>query len=408
MDKYVLKCHECGHEFQDPKNFSFECPQNCNALIKTRYLSGIKFRENGVWGYIDWLPVTSKNDYEHGTVFFKSEAMADEFGLKNLYYAFHGYLPDIGAYLETCTFKEIEAVVSLRYAMECGARGIAVASVGNTANAFLRYGHLEDLKIFLFIPSNVFDCVFTVAEIPDNVTVVEVRGSYDEARELAIKFSELTPYVYDGGGKNFARRDALATIIYGFYHRFRKMPDHYFQAVGSGTGAIAVFEGSERLQSINSSKIPRIHVSQNHPFTPIPDAWIKGERKTHSPEFDPLEMIYAKVLANKNPLYDISGGLYDAMLKAGGKGYGVSNSEIRYALKFFKKTEGMDIYPAAGVAVYSLMKAIEEGNVEADSTILLNITGAGYAELKRDKGIERVEPHFVVDGDLDELVREFG
>ena len=408
MDKYVLRCHDCGHEFQDPRNFGFECPENCNALIKTRYLSGIKFRENGVWGYIDWLPVESKNDYSHGTVFFRSESLADELGLKNLYYAFHGYFPDLGAHLETCTFKEIEVVVSLRYARECGVRGISVASVGNTANAFLRYGDLEELKIFLFVPSNVFDCVFTVRDIPENVVVVEVKGSYDDAREMAMKFSELTPYVYDGGGKNFARRDALATVIYGFYYKFRKTPDHYFQAVGSGTGAIAVYEGWERLRSVGEFRPPKIHVSQNEPFTPISDAWVRGERKVNPPGFDPLDVIYAKVLANRNPLYEISGGLYDALSKTGGKGYGVSNSEIRYALRFFRKTEGIDIYPAAGVAVYSLFRAIEEGNVESDSTILLNITGAGYSELKRELGIERVKPHYVVDGDLEGLVREFG
>ena len=409
MGEYVLRCAECGREFSDSRDFSFKCPHGCNSLIKTRYVNKMDFKDNGVWGYMDWLPVNSRNDYTHGTVFIKSESLADEFGLKELYFAFHGYYPEIGAYLETCTFKEIETVVSLRYAAECGVKGLTVASVGNTANAFLRYGGLEDLRIFLFIPSDVFDCVFAIADPSENVTVVKVEGSYEDARDAALKFSRCTQYIYDGGGKNFARRDALATIIYGFFREFKKLPDHYFQAVGSGTGAIAVFEGSERLSMFDPSlKPPAIHVSQNKPFTPIPDAWVKGKRDVSPADFDPLDVIYAKVLSNRNPLYGISGGLYDIMVKTKGYAYGVDNSEIRYALKLFKKTEGIDIYPASGVAVYSLLKALEQQRVRADSTILLNITGAGYAELKRDKGVESVSPHHVLDGNMDQLLEEAG
>ena len=66
----------------------------------------------------------------------------------------------------------------------------------------------------------------------------------------------------------------------------------------------------------------KLMVSQNAPFLPIHDAW-KANSRAMLPLDDKLarkqvEEIDANVLSNRKPPYAVSGGLYDAMIDAGG------------------------------------------------------------------------------------------
>lgn len=51
----------------------------------------------------------------------------------------------------------------------------------------------------------------------------------------------------EGGVGNVGRRDGLGTIIYSATKAIGRLPDCYFQAVGSETGAVAVNEAARRL-----------------------------------------------------------------------------------------------------------------------------------------------------------------
>jgi|Deesub1362B_J571_1020462.scaffolds.fasta_scaffold00359_14 cysteate synthase len=385
--KYSLVCRNCGLKFQD-NGFAFSCPAGCSSIISTHYPSLFHPKGQGIWRYANWLPVEGENSYIGKPVLFKSPELSSEVGAE-VYIAFHGYFPEIGAELITCTFKEIEAAVSLRYAAEKGA-DIALASVGNTANAFLTFSHYEDINVYLFVPERVFECVFCY-EKSENATLVMVDGSYDDASNLARKFAELKGIEYEGGGRNVARRDALATLAYAFLETYGFLPDVYFQAVGSGTGAIAFYEGSRRLiDSGMADKLPRIVVAQNEPFTPIVDAWQRKSREIGSYEYDPLDVVYAKVLTNKNPLYSMRGGLYDIMGETGGFAVSASEREAKEAGKLFREIYGVDLYPAAAVALAALLKS------NVDGKVLLNITGAGFRRLKKDYRIKRPKPDFVI------------
>ena len=86
-----------------------------------------------------------------------------------------------------------------------------------------------------------------------------------------------------------------------------RIPDAYFQAVGSGTGAIAAWENAERLAADGrfGENRMRIYASQNAPFTLMYDSW-----KAHSRELVPIspeesrrkaEVILGKVLSEFEP-----------------------------------------------------------------------------------------------------------
>lgn len=62
----------------------------------------------------------------------------------------------------------------------------------------------------------------------------------------------------------------------------------------------------------------------------------------------------------------------------------VTNEEAVEARGLFEKLEGIDIEPAAAVALASLMQAVKEQRVEEDAVIMLNITGGGIARYKKE------------------------
>jgi cysteate synthase len=75
--------------------------------------------------------------------------------------------------------------------------------------------------------------------------------------------------------------------------------------------------------------------------------------------------------------------------------YGIENDEVYAAIDMFERTEGIDIVPAAGVAVASLKRAAIGKHIDKKDTLLLNVTGGGENRLRKDMKTHRVKPEFV-------------
>ena len=62
------------------------------------------------------------------------------------------------------------------------------------------------------------------------------------------------------------------------------------------------------------------------------------------------------------------------------------------AREMIESIEGIDIMTPGAVAAASLLQAVEAGEVNKDDCILLNISGAGVARLKKDISTRTVKP----------------
>ena len=192
-----------------------------------------------------------------------------------------------------------------------------------------------------------------------------------------------------------------------------RIPDAYFQAVGSGTGAIAAWENACRLGEdgrFGENKM-RVYVAQNEPFTLMYDSWKAGSRALV--DLDPekgrheAEVVLASVLSNRKPPYSLAGGLFDTLKASGGDFYTATNNEIVHWMLQFRNREGYDLLPAACVAVTALAKAVEDGTVGKDEYVMLNCTGGGVLGAM-SKGFVLKEPDLVLSPDLpaEEIVRQ--
>lgn len=407
MGDYTLRCMGCSTVYDER---AFSCP-NDDALLRTVYekkrLTIAPFR--GIWRFHEWLPVHDIiKGFNGGPITYRSEALARELGLKELFITFNGYWPERGAALPTCSFKDLEAPPTVQRLSDLGREGIlVVASAGNTARAFANLASITDRSLVLVVPSTAFDRLWLPPSVEDtgSMFILSVDGDYSDAIALGDVLSRRPGFFPEGGARNVARRDGMGTVMLDAASTMGALPSHYFQAVGSGAGGIAAWEASLRLLEDGrfGDRLPKLHLAQNLPCAPIYD-------KVHGGGYDPAcprEMV-DEVLFNRRPPFSVPGGVADALKATGGEVLGITNSQAEEAGRLFQEAEGIDILPAASVGVAALIQSVKDGQVAAGEKVLLNVTGGGAERFRRENGTRGLAADLKVSGqdrDLDIMER---
>ncbi|MDE6624418.1 MAG: cysteate synthase [Alistipes sp.] len=414
---YTLECVASGREFADDgwtlEDRTCKSPSLVRAKYEKKQLD-VKPAEYGLYRFCDWLPVRRMLKGSAAPVTYKSKGLAEHLGLENLWITFNGYFPAVGAAMTTCSFKETEAYSVCGRADEKEKRVLVVASAGNTARAFAKVCSDNDIPLLLSVPSDNLSALWFEEPLTPCVKLIccEKGGDYFDAIHLSNLALKSPKFYAEGGAKNIARRDGMATTVLSAVTTIGRIPDFYFQAVGSGTGAIAAWEANLRLIEDGrfGSNTMKLMVSQNAPFVPMFDAWRADSRLMLPYDDDKArrdaEIIDAKVLSNRRPPYGIAGGLYDALKATGGDVLVTTNAQARKAAKLFQETEGADIHPAAAVATASLIKAVADGRIDKSATVMLNITGGGEQLFREGKELWHLQPSLVfpLDPDAEEVM----
>lgn len=377
-----MKCTGCG-SVQPPH--ALHC-QNDDALLRTEYLTRRLTPRDlpGIWRFYDWLPVRRPLEGAGAApATYKSQGLARELGLRNLYISFSGYWPDRNARMTTCSFKDLEAPPTVERMIERDDQKVlVVASAGNTARAFAEAASAVDLPLVLFVHSAGLQRLWITETPSESLCVVSVNGDYTEAIDLGARLSLQPGFVGEGGARNVARRDGMGVVMLDGALIMKTLPRHYFQAVGSGTGGIAAWEAALRLVDDGrfGTTLPRLHLAQNLPCAPLYSYW-SGTK----PGVCNFREMYDDVLYNRKPPYEMKGGVKDALESTKGTVYGITNAEAAEAQRLFEESEEIDILPAAAVAVAALGKAVAAGAVDPKDAVLLNITGGGISHLKEER-----------------------
>ena len=403
---YTLKCVATNREFEDTgwllEDSQSDEPSLVRAVYKNKQLE-LKGDEYGLYTFCDWLPVSRALKGSAAPVTFRSEGLGKHLGLNNLYITLNGYSPRNGAAMTTCSFKEPEAFSVRGRAKADEKRVLVVASAGNTARAFARVCSENNIPLLLSVPADNLSAMWFEKPLNKCVKLIacEKGGDYFDAIHLSDMVLKSPRFYAEGGAKNVARRDGMATTVLSAVTTIGRIPDYYFQAVGSGTGAIAAWEANMRLieDGRYGDNTMKLMVSQNAPFVPMYDAWRADSRAMLPYDADKarrdVAIIDAKVLSNRKPPYGIKGGLYDALKATDGEILVATNMQGRKAAKLFKELEGVDIHPAAGIATATLIKAVQDGKIDKDAIVMLNITGAGEEAFKAEHDVVYKEPDLV-------------
>lgn len=404
---YRLRCVACGETYDDDGR-RLECAgDHAPALLVADY-DGREFAPDasaeGVFRYRRWLPVTGAVRGSALPAVYHSERLSKLTRLPNLHVAFNGYWPEKGARLETATFKDLEAYTALARLPPTD-DVLVVSSAGNTAAAFARACSLNNRRCLIVVPQGGLERMQFTEPVASCVKLVSLGGfaDYLDAISLANRVSRVAGFVSEGGVKNVARRDGLGLTMLVAAETLGRLPDYYFQAVGSGAGGIAVNEAARRLVSDGrfGDALPRLMLSQNLPFAPIYLSWKSGRRDLIPVEPEDgkrqILQIAAHVLSNRQPPYATRGGVYDVLTESGGDMIAADNSEALYASRLFAEAEGVEIDPAAGVAFATLIKEANHGRIPRDAYVLLNVTGGGWRARTAGKQLCPARPDLQVD-----------
>lgn len=405
--KYVLQCMATGERFEDSGWVLASSKCNIPSLVRTVYENrqfNLRKDLDGFYQFADWLPIKRTLSDSASPVTYKSSGLASVLGLENLYITFSGYWPERGAGMKTCSFKETEAYSVCARLAEDNDRILVVASAGNTARAFANVCSENNIPLLVAIPEENIDALWFEKPLNDCVKVVATPKGTDYYDAIAIGdiICGSPRFLPEGGAKNVARRDGMGTTVLSAATFIGRIPDCYFQAIGSGTGTIAAWECNLRLieDGRYGTHKMRLYPSQNIPFTPMYDAWKAGSRELFPSTAEEARQkalqITAKVLSNRKPPYSLCGGLFDALKDSGGDVETGTNEDIIRISELFEKTEGIDIHPAAAIAIAGLEHAIAAGKVSKDETIMLNITGGGEKLFKKTHEVFYKKPDLIL------------
>lgn len=406
--QYTLRCPVCGLTFEDD-GLQLRCTETHEpALLQADYRER-SFRpdpdNDGLFRYREWLPIARALPQAGRSVVYYSAALNRTAGLTNLWVAFNGYWPERGGTLDTTTFKELEAWAVLARLPERLDQVMVVASAGNTAAAFARACSVNEIESLIIVPEVGLGNLQFSEPLHPCVKIVSLVGftDYSDAITVANRVSRLDGFFPEGGVTNIARRAGLGSTLLSAVEAIGRLPDYYFQAVGSGAGGIGVHETARLLLQDGryGERVPRLMLSQNLPFVPLYTSWTAGRRELV--EIDPddgrrqIRQIAAHVLSNRQPPYSIRGGVFDVLSESRGEMLAADNLETLPRLQLFEELEGIDIDPASAVAFATLLKAARSGMVEHDAVVLLNVTGGGSHRRHRDQRLVPARPALQLD-----------
>lgn len=406
---------DSGWTLADPQS---PTPSLVRAIYEKKKLE-VKPDNWGFYRFADWLPIQRVLKGSATTITYKSEKLAQRLGLDNLYIAFSGYWPEKGAKMKSCSFKETEAYSVCGRLSEENDKILVVASAGNTARAFASICSENNIPVLIVIPYDNLESLWFDKPLNECVKIIcsPAGSDYFDAISLAQVAVKNELFLDEGGAKNIARRDGMGTTLLSAATHIGQIPDVYVQAIGSGTGGIAAWEAACRLAEDGSwgKNNMKLLLVQNIPFTPMYDAW-KADSRALLPSDDEQSRILAtqinaKVLSNRRPPYPLAGGVYDVLKASNGLMEVADNNDIVTYSNMFLECEGIDIHPAAAIALAGLDKAISKGLISRDKNIVLNITGGGEQRFHSENKIFRPEPALVAsatdEGILDKIIALF-
>ncbi|GAB7187048.1 tryptophan synthase beta superfamily (fold type II) protein [Kitasatospora sp. Ki12] len=388
---HSIACHRCALRTVDDGLITL-CPR-CGekSLLDTEYRPGpltVSPDSPGVFRYREWLPVRREVPGSGRPAVYRCHGLAAALGLDRLWIAFSGYWPERDCRMTSGTFKELEAFTVLgRTPGDAGV--MVVSSAGNTAASFAAASRHLDLPCVLIVPEQALPALAVPGGSSERVAVLALQDStYNDVlafgRALTSSASE---FFAEGGVRNVARRDGLAVVMLAAFETMGTLPDFYVQAVGSGAGALAADRAARRIAAADGTlqPVPRPVLCQNAEFAPLHAAWRNGR---WSPADSAEHRAHAPELLNATPPFEVTGGVRDLLTHSAGDVLVADRQEAAAAAALFEAVEGIDIEPAAAVAVACLKQAAEDGTIPRDARILLNITGGGRRRLRAEQGGE--------------------
>jgi threonine synthase len=288
----------------------------------------------------------------------------------------------------TGSFKDRGMTLAISKAVEEGTKAVICASTGNTSAAAAAYAARAGLVCAVVIPEGQVALGKLAQALIHGARVVPVRGNFDAALGVVLELGErggvtivnsINPYRIDG----------QKTAAFEVVDALGDAPDVHCIPVGNALNIGAYWKGY--VESERAQRGPRMLGWQARGAAPL----VVGEPFPH-PE------TIATAIRIGNPAN--WAGAIAARDESGGHIGAVTDDEIIEAYRLLASAEGCFVEPASAAAVAGLLKASEEGLIDADETVVCTLTGHGLKDPER--AIDEVDVGAAVEASADAVAAE--
>jgi threonine synthase len=397
----TLQCIRCGkdHKLTDTKYNCTSCGGNLQVLydynlIKKRLNYDVlkDNREHSIWRYLDILPITSiKNvpPVQVGwTPLYRAEKLGAEAGVPNLYIKDDGRNP-------SASFKDRASAVVVGRALEIKEKVITTASTGNAAASLACLTGSLDMKTVIFVPETAPSA--KVAQLlVYGATVIMVKGTYDDAFDLCLKASSEYGWYNRSTGINPFTREGKKTCSFEICEQLNwETPDKVFVPVGDGNIISGIWKGFVEFHRLGIiERLPQLVAVQAEHSDSIKRAFETGT------DVQPVSGVtVADSISVSLPRDGMAAVM--AIRDSGGYAVSVTDAEILDAIPRIARGSNVFAEPAGAATYAGLLKAVKEGKVKENESVVLLVTGNGLKDVQ--SAMKSVGKPFLIKPDIGDL-----
>ena len=377
MWRYKLQCFECQRVFP-AEEAGFRC-NACGGLLEVRFdLAGRREpawsgRQLSVWKYRELLPIEKQESIvslaEGGTGLHHCKRLGRKLGLKKLFVKNEGENP-------TGSFKDRGMTVAISKARELSKKKVLCASTGNTAASLAAYSARADMECIVLMPKGKVAGGKMLQIIMHGAKLIQIKGDFDQALEIAMKLSERRREFYLMNSINPFRLEGQKTIAFEILDQLGRVPEVVMLPVGNGGNISAAWKGFSEFQQLKIVKSrPRMIGIQAEKAAPIARA-VKSGRDKIRPVHNPQTIATAIRIGSPVNWPKVLSAIRDSR----GTAETVTDRQILEAQKELATLEGIFVEPASAASIAGVKKLSEEGRVDRSETVVCVTTGHGLKD----------------------------
>lgn len=397
----TLQCINCGrdHKLSEVKYTCASCGGNLQViydynLIKKRLNYEVlkNNQDRTLWRYMDILPLAGFKmipPVQVGwTPLYRAERLGAEAGVPNLYIKDDGRNP-------SASFKDRASAVVVARARELKEKVVTCASTGNAASSLACLTGSLDLKTVIFVPETA-PAPKVAQLLVFGAVVIMVKGTYDSAFDLCLKASAEYGWYNRSTGVNPFTREGKKTCAFEICEQLKwETPDKVFVSVGDGNIISGIWKGFVEFHNLGIiEKLPQMIAVQAEKSDAIKRALESGG------EIQPVSGETVADSISVSMPRDGTAAL-TALRESQGFALSVTDAEILAAIPEVARGSNVFAEPAAAATYAGLKKAVKEGRVKENESVVLLVSGNGLKDVS--SAMKSVGRPFVIPPDMAEL-----
>jgi threonine synthase len=375
----TLACTLCGAEY-DPEQVVYTCPEHDGlaGILEVVYdydvvAENFDAELDGVienqWKYEAFLPVDEAAEAvslgEGGTDLFDAPNLSESLGVDVL-------VKDDGRNPTGC-FKDRASSVAVTKARHAGRDVVTCASTGNAAASLAGYSARGGLDCRIFVPGEA-PAEKLAQPLVYGADVLAVEGTYDEAYDLCVEVTESYGWYNRNAAINPFQVEGKRTVGHELAEQTRgEVPDWVVFSMGDGCTIAGAWKGFREFHELGYvDETPKMLGVQAEGAAAIHDAF-----HDHA-DADAVAETVADSIAVGRPRNTVKA--CRALEESDGTSVLVSDEEILEAEARLGRTEGIYAEPAGAAPVAGVERALAEGVIEPDETVVVAVTGFGLKD----------------------------